>query len=563
MCCIIVPMYITEVLTKTKKGAVSHRCLLLRQSYRENGKTRNRTIANLTHCNPKDVAALRLALGHKNDLSVLGSLSASIELNEGASVGSIWTVYQVARRLGIEKTLGTDFNGKLALWQVLARAMEQGSRLSAVRLAQRHAAGDVLGFTRGFDENNLYDNLAWLDQHQKTIQRHLFKQRYRDGQKPNLYLYDVTSSYLEGEHNALSDFGYNRDGKKGKKQIVVGLLCDGEGEPLSIEVFRGNTQDPKTVAPQIKRVVEEFGGDGVTFVGDRGMIKSGQVKDLGEKGFHFITAITKPQIEKLLADGVFQMELFDKPLAEVSSESDGCRYILRRNPERANQMQVTRRRKLTVLEKKIKQANEYLASHPRAKVVVTEERLTTLAKRLKLTEWVSVETHDRVFMLKTRAESLEEEEKLDGCYVIKTDLPMEVADKETIHTRYKDLAFVERAFRTSKTGQLEMRPVYVQRESSTRGHVLVVMLAYKIVRELQRAWNNFNLTVEEGLKELSTLCSVEVVVKGQASCHRVPTPRALSAQLLKSLDIQIPEVFPRMNVHVVTRKKLQTQRKKR
>lgn len=556
-------MYITEVLTRTKKGAVSHRCILLRQSYRENGKTRNRTIANLTHCNPKEVAALRLALGHKDDLTVLGSLSSSIELREGASVGSVWTVYQVARRLGIERTLGTDFHGKLALWQVLARAIEQGSRLSAVRLAQRHAAGDVLGFKRGFDENDLYENLAWLDRRQTTIQTRLFKQRYTKGKTPDLYLYDVTSSYLEGEHNVLSDFGYNRDGKRGKKQIVVGLLCDGEGEPLAIEVFRGNTQDPKTFAPQIKKVVEEFGGERVTFVGDRGMIKSDQIKGLGEKNFHFITAITKPQIEKLLAEGVFQMELFDEPLAEVTSAGDGCRYILRRNPERADQMQATRRSKLAVLEKKMKQANEYLAAHSRAKVSVSWERLTALAGRLKLTGWIVVEAQDRVFKFSTRAEALQEEQKLDGCYVIKTDLPAGVADKEMIHSRYKDLSFVERAFRTSKTGQLEMRPVYVRRESSTRGHALVVMLAYKIVRHLQRVWVDLDLTVEEGLRELSALCSVEVVVKGQASCHRIPTPRALSAQLLKSLDIQLPEAFPRLNVRVVTRKKLQTQRIRR
>jgi transposase len=556
-------MYITEVLTRTKKGAISHRCILLRQAYRDNnGKPKNRTIANLTHCNPKEVAALRLALKHKNDLAVLGSLSASVELREGPSVGSTWTVYRVAQRLGIEDALGTDFSGKLALWQVMARAMEQGSRLSAVRLAQRHAAGDILGLRRGFDENDLYDNLAWLADRQETIQQRLFKQHYSGGKKPDLYLYDVTSSYLEGEHNALSDFGYNRDGKRGKKQIVIGLLCDGQGWPLSIEVFRGNTQDPKTFAPQIKKVVEEFGGEHVTFVGDRGMIKSDQIKDLGEKNFHFITAITKPQIEKLLNEKILHMELFDEPLAEVTSSTDGYRYILRRNPDRASQIQATRNSKLASLNKKIKQANEYLASHPRAKVSVALARLGAMINRFKLTGWVAIEVKDRTLALNTRSEALQEEQKLDGCYVIKTDLPPEAAKASIIHERYKDLAFVERAFRTSKTGQLEMRPVYVRRESSTRGHALVVMLAYQIVRYLQQAWVDFDLTVEEGLRELSNLCSVEMIVKDRASCHRIPTPRLTSAQLLKSLNIEMPEALPILNARVVTRKKLQTQRKK-
>lgn len=555
-------MYITEVLTLTKKGKLSHRCILLRQAYRENGKPKNRTIANLTHCNPKEVAALRLALGHKNDLAVLGSLSASVELREGASVGSAWTVYQVAQRLGLEEALGTDFHGKLALWQVMARAIEQGSRLSAVRLAQRYAAGDVLGLRRGFDENDLYDNLAWLADNQKTIQQRLFKRHYSGDKKPDLYLYDVTSSCLEGEHNALSDFGYNRDGKRGKKQIVIGLLCDEEGWPLSIEVFRGNTQDPKTFAPQIKRVVEEFGGERVTFVGDRGMIKSEQVKDLGERDFHFITAITKPQIEKLLNDGIFQMELFDEPLAEVASSADGYRYILRRNPERASQIQATRNSKLASLNKKIKAANEYLAAHPRAKVAVALARLNAMIGRFKLTGWVSIEAQDRTLTFNTKPEALQEEQKLDGCYVIKTDLPPEAAKASVIHERYKDLAFVERAFRTSKTAQLEMRPIYVRRESSTRGHALVVMLAYQIVRYLQQAWVSLDLTVEEGLRELSNLCSVEMIVKDQASCHRIPTPRLISAQLLKNLNIEMPEALPMLNARVVTRKKLQTQRKK-
>lgn len=555
-------MYISEVLTRTKKGAISHRCILLRQSYRENGRSRNRTIANLTHCKPGELAAIRLALRHKDDLCVLGSLSQSVDLREGQSVGSVWTVYQIAKRLGIEAALGMDRPGRLAIWQVLARVMEQGSRLSAVRLAQRHAACDVLGMRRGFDENDLYDNLAWLSQNHQTIERRLFRHRYPQGKKPDLYLYDVTSSYLEGEHNELSEFGYNRDGKRGKRQIVIGLLCDGQGWPLSIEVFRGNTQDPKTFAPQINKVVERFGGESVTFVGDRGMIKSEQIKDLGEKRFHFITAITKPQIEKLLEEGIFQMELFDEPLAEVSGRADGLRYILRRNPYRAKEIQETRDSKLQYLKRELIKANQYLQDHARARVEIALKKLIAKAAGRKVGAWVKILQRERMLILETDAQALQEERKLDGCYVLKTDLTREAADKHVVHDRYKDLALVERAFRTAKTAQLEMRPVYVVKETSTRGHALVVMLAYQIARHLQQAWGSFDLTVEEGLRELSTLCSIEVVVKDQASCHRIPRPRSTSEQLLKSLDIQLPEALPALKARVVTRKKLQSQRKK-
>jgi transposase len=219
-------------------------------------------------------------------------------LKQGVSFGAVWTVYHVARRLGIEKALGTTREGKLALWQVIARVIDQGSRLSAVRLAMSHAACDVLGLGP-FDEDTLYENLDWLAGAQASIEDRLYAQRIKP-QPINLFLYDVTSSYFEGTHNALAAFGYNRDGKKGKMQIVIGLLCDEDGYPVSIEVFPGNTHDPHTLAVQLTKVQARFGVQAITFVGDRGMIKGQQIEDLAQQGFHYITAITKPQIEKLL-----------------------------------------------------------------------------------------------------------------------------------------------------------------------------------------------------------------------------------------------------------------------
>jgi hypothetical protein len=297
-------MYIIETTRSGPHGTV-YRCVLLRRSYREGAQVKNRTIANLSHCTPQEIAALRLALRYKDDLAVLGSVGAALELHEGLSVGAVCTLYHVARQLGLDKALGSTFAGKLALWQVIARVLDQGSRLSAVRLAQTHAACELLGFTRGFDENDLYDNLAWLTAHQATIERRVFRAR-RGPQRPPLFLYDVTSSYLEGRCNALAAFGYNRDGKAGKPQVVVGLLCDEEGAPVSTEVFTGNTPDLATLAPQIRKVAQRFGGERVTFVGDRGMIKSGQIAALAQAGFHYITALTKPQIERFLKHGVFQ-----------------------------------------------------------------------------------------------------------------------------------------------------------------------------------------------------------------------------------------------------------------
>jgi hypothetical protein len=415
----------------------------------------------------------------------------------------------------------------------LARIIDQGSRLSAVRLAQVHAACDVVGIRRGFDENDLYQNLSWLCQHQTQIEQRLFAARHAQN-KPELFLYDVTSSYLEGEDNALGAYGYNRDGKKGKKQIVIGMLCDQDGEPVSTEVFRGNTQDPQTFGAQVRKASQRFGCERVTFVGDRGMIKRGQIEELSQAGFHYITAITKPRIETLLTGGVLQMDLFDDSLCEVRQAG---------------------------VEALVKERNSYLATHAKAKVSAAEKKARAKIARLNAKAWLRVETEGRSLKLAVDEAARDEQARLDGCYAIKTDLPESAASSETIHGRYKDLTEVEMAFRTSKTVHLEMRPIHVRTEEHTRGHVLVVMLAYLLRRELSRAWAGLDMTVEEGLAQLSTLCSTEVRVEGGASCLRIPAPRASACDLLKAVKVRLPDVLPHLGTRVVTRKKLQSRRK--
>src|SRR5580658_1348376 len=514
-----VDMYVARATWPSSNGK-SYQSVYLRESYREGPHVRKRDIANLTHCDPKEVAAIELALKFKGDLSSLGSLD-NIQLRQGLSVGAVWTVYQVAHRLGIDTALGHDFAAQLALWQVLARVLDQGSRLSAVRLAQVHAACDVLGIRRGFDENDLYENLGWLSQKQQQIEQRLFAMRYGK-QKPQLFLYDVTSSYLEGEKNAYGAYGYNRDGKKGKKQIVIGLLCDGGGEPGSSQVFCGNTQDPKTFAEQITKASQDFGCQQVTFVGDRGMIKSGQIEELGKAGFHYITAITKPQIDTLLSSGVLQLDLFASEVCQI--EHDAVRYVLRRNPLRAEQMGATRAQKQTRVELLLEEQNRYLASHPKAKVEIAERRLRNKIAQLKIDSWLQLLSDGRQLSVQPDAQALEQVARLDGCYVIKTDLPTSAAPAQIVHDRYKDLTQVEMAFRTCKTTHLEIRPLYVRTAEHTRGHVLVVMLAYLIRRALGQAWGKLDLTVEEGLAQLKTLCAMELKIEGTGSCLRIPAP---------------------------------------
>jgi len=551
-------MYVARASWPSSNGK-TYQSIYLRESYRDGDHVRKRDIANLTHCDPKEVAAIELALQFKGNLAALGSLD-NIRLSQGPSVGAVWVIVETARRLGIEHALGGGFAGQLALWQVVARVLEQGSRLSAVRLAQVHAACDVLGIRRGFDENDLYANLTWLSTHQQAIETRLFARR-RGQQKPELFLYDVTSSYLEGEDNAYAAYGYNRDGKKGRKQIVIGLLCDEQGAPVSTEVFRGNTQDPKTFAAQVRKASERFGCERATFVGDRGMIKSGQVEDLSEAGFHYITAITKPQIDTLIETRLIQMGLFAAEVCEV--EREGVRYVLRRNPLRAEQLAASRADKQATVERLREDRNRYLEQRPRAKVATTEKALRAKIAQLKIEAWLEVRTEGRTVQLVLNQPALEEAARLDGCYVIKTDLPASAASAQVIHDRYKDLTQVEQAFRTCKTAHLELRPINVRTAEHTRGHVLVVMLAYLIRRELSRAWTSLDVTVEEGLHQLQNLCSTEVRVEGAGSCLRIPAPNPTTAALLRELKIRLPDALAHNDVPVVTRKKLPARRQPR
>src|SRR6266851_2983283 len=531
-------MYIdTSHITRGGKTYTRH---LLRESYRANGKVLHRTLANVSHCSTAEIEAMRLALRHKEDLEHLGAIQDAITLQQGVSFGAVWTVYHVARRLGIDKALGTTRDGKLALWQVIARVIDQGSRLSAVRLAMSHAACDVLGLGP-FDEDTLYETLDGLAGVQAAVEDRLLAQRTKTT-PVSLFLSDVTRSSLEGTHNALAAFGSNRDGKKGKRQIVIGLLCDEAGSPVSIAVFPGHTQDPQTFAAQITKVKARFGVHEITFVGDRGMIKSQQIEDLAQQGLHYITAITKPQIEKLLRTGTLQMDLFDQELAEVLAD-EGIRYVLRRNPIRAQEVRDTRHAKLATLQAHVAKQNQYLTNHPRANAQGALQKLVARAEKLRIADWVELTVAERALTLTVQEDAQTEAAKLDGCYVLKTDLTPQQAKKELVHDRYKDLASVEHAFRTCKTAHLEVRPIFLRLEARTRAHAFVVMLAYQIIRYLASCWSTLDITVEEGLHALTTLCLVEVSPTNAPSYHCIPTPRDALAALLHRADIKLPKAF--------------------
>ena len=556
-------MFITEVRSKSKSGKGSYTSILLRESFRVGNKVKSKTLAVLTHLPAHVLAAVRRAVAQPKDSleQVAAGAPDALRMRTGESFGAVWTVDQIAQRLGIKKALGVTAEAELSYWQVLARVLRpRTSLLAMVRLAGCCAAAALLGWRRAFTEDDLYTNGTWLEGRHAVIERRLWEQRPVQP-KDQLFLYDVTSSYLEGLYNALAAWGYGRDGKKGKKQVVVGLLTDSEGEPVSVQVYRGNTSDPKTFGDQVHKVKKQLGCQGVTLVGDRGMIRKDQKKAALKAEFHFITSLTKPQIEKLLKDKVLQMELFEEKVSEVFGEDDR-RYILRRNPIRQQELAQSREQKRQALEKAVAQANTYLAQHPRATVRIQRRNLTAQLQRLGIEGWLKLAVHRQRLQLTIDPSALQEESKLDGCYVVESNLKADQAKAQTIHDRYKDLKLVERDFRTLKTGHLEFRPWFVCTADNTHAHALTSMLALKVRRHLEQAWWPLEWTVEEGLRELETWCVMELVhSSGNVVARHVPEPSERLQKLLDALKLTPPTQLPEAKVTVGTRKKIDKERK--
>jgi hypothetical protein len=535
-----------------KRGEKIYWRHLLRESYREDGKVKHRTVLNLSACSEAEVNALKLAFKYKDELASRLALDGA-ESTLGKRIGAVFALNAIVNRIGITKALGTSSHARLAVLQIIARVIDQGSRLSAVRLAESHALCEILGIDK-LDEDDLYPNLAWLAEQQEKIEKKLFALRFPNT-TPTLFLYDVTSAYLEGVSNELGAFGYNRDGKKGKLQIVVGLLAGPDGLPVAVRVFEGNTNDTKTVSEQVRILAESFGVTEVTLVGDRGMLKGPQIAALPDD-FRYITAITKPQIVKMLSEGALQMELFSEQVCEVAVGD--VRYVLRRNFVRAQQMAESRASKRSAIEKLAGEQTQYLAKHPRADAQKALARVTSKIKQLKA-DWLGAEEKGREIGVVSDDPALANTALLDGCYVIKSDVPKASADAQTLHDRYCDLENVERAFRTMKTAHLDLRPVYVHRASSTRGHVFVVMLALLVQRELEQHWSALNITAEEGVDELGAICVLQVHLGG-AIVNTIPKPGPRAAALLEKASVLLPRALPLPHANVHTKKKLSSER---
>jgi len=526
-------MFIQRTQRKTK-DKVYHSVVLL-ENYRDGNRVRHRTIATLTKW-PKHIVDDLEKILKGNAVFSLDDM----ELSNGKSFGAIEVIRQVADKLGIVKALGNSKQARLAMVQIAGRIITRQSRLHiANEWVHNQDIKDVFKVDR-FNEDSLYRNLDWLAENQKIIEQKIFKYRYKEKKAKNIFLYDVTSSYLEGTQNELADYGYNRDKKKGKKQIVAGLMLDSEGYPLTVEIFKGNTADTKTVSTQLKKLKNIFGVERVIFVGDKGMIKSGQIDEIisDEYKWDYLTSITKQQIRTLIKKGVIQLSLFEDEIMEVE-DRDGTRYILRKNPVRAKEQQINRDARIEKLSEFVNIQNKYLEEHPKAKTEVAMRKLKNAITKLKLDTIATAELHKRTIKLSIDEGAKKEQGALDGCYVIKTQAPKEVLDKKTAHDRYKDLSMVEFAFRTMKTTMEEIRPVFVRKEERTRGHVFVVMLAYMILKYISDRIYSLGYTRKFAIESLDKIQYIEYNFKGQTI--KVP-PKKLSKhqqEILKAIDVEL------------------------
>jgi transposase len=470
-------MYIEAVPNRDSPPAV-----LLRESYREGGKVKKRTLLNLSDWPPELIEGFRTLLkGGKAIAADRDAMTVRRSLPHGHVAAALGTL----RAIGVDRLLGSA-GGRcrdLVIAMVVSRLLAPASKLATAAALSPATATSSLGEILGLgevDEEELYEALDWLLGRQPDIEKTLARKHLENGV---LVLYDVSSSYVEGECCALAKRGYNRDGKKGKLQIVYGLLCAADGCPVAVEVFDGDTADPMTLANQVAKIKERFGLDRVVLVGDRGMITEARLtEDIKPAGLDWITALRAPAIRELLDAGAFQLDLFDEhDMASITSpDYPAERLMVCRNPQLAKRRAWKREELLKATEADLAEIAEAVNRvrkplRGRAEIAL---KVGKVINRHKMAKHFQLTIGDDGFAFRRKTEAIAEEAALDGIYVVRTSLPVEAIDDAATVGAYKRLCGVERAFRSLKTVDLEIRPIFHYASPRVKAHVLLCMLAY-------------------------------------------------------------------------------------
>jgi len=479
-------MYVEAVPNRNSPPAI-----LLREGWREGGKTRKRTLANLSHWPSAKVDLLRRVLKGKT----LVSPGEALQVSRSLPHGHVAAVLGILRQLGLESLLDRKHHRRrdLTVAMILARLIEPQSKLATARGFREETAssslGEVLELSTA-DEDDLYAAMDWLLPRQQRIENALAKRHLSEG---SLVLYDLSSTYFEGRKCPLAQFGKSRDERSGNLQIEFGLLTNADGCPVAVEVFEGNTGDPKTVAAQVTKLRERFGLKRLVLVGDRGMLTAARIREDLQPvaGIDWITALKGVEVRKLVSDQALQMSLFDeRDLAEITHpDYPGERLIACYNPLLANERKRKRQALLAATEKKL---DKIVAATQRASRPLRGEQQITLKVgkllgRSKVAKHFQLRISEDHFSYQRDQEKIDREAALDGVYVIRTSLPAaESSSAETVR-RYKSLAVVERAFRSFKSVDLKVRPIHHHAADRVRAHVFLCMLAYYVEWHMRKA----------------------------------------------------------------------------
>jgi hypothetical protein len=478
-------MYVTRVPNRGSPPAI-----LLRESYRDEGKVKTRTLANLSRWPEHKVETLTRAL---KGLPPARDLSEAFEITRSLPHGHVAAVLGTARRLGIDELIDPAPSRRrdLVTAMLVAQVIAPASKLALARGLRSQTAtsslGGVLGVA-GCDEDDLYAAMDWALERKDIIENALAARHLANG---TLVLYDVSSAAFEGRTCPLGAIGHARDGVKGRRQIVYGLLCSTAGVPVAIEVFEGNTADPKTLAAQISKLKDRFKLSRVCLVGDRGMLTNARIRDeVRPAQLDWISALRAPQIKTLVEDGALQLSLFDEQdLLEITSpEFPGERLVCCHNPALAQKRAGKRQELLAATEKELTPiaAATRRATRPLRGKDKIALRVGKVFNHYKMAKHFIIEITDESFTFTRNTEAIAAEAALDGIYVLRTSLPEQTLTQHDVVLRYKNLADVERFFRTLN-GELDVRPIRHRLADRVRAHVFLRMLSYYISWHMKAA----------------------------------------------------------------------------
>jgi hypothetical protein len=472
------------VTTRRRAGEREYTNTLLRRSYREGGKVKKETLANLSRLPPAAIDAIRAVLRGE----VLAPAGAGFDIERSLPAGHVNAVLGMARRLELARLLDRSPSRErdLVVAMICQRALVPASKLATVRAWGQSTLADELGVA-GADEDDLYAAMDWLLDRQARIEDRLARRHLSDGE---LVLYDLSSSYFEGRCCELAKLGYSRDGKRGSPQIVYGLLCDRPGRPVAVEVFSGELHDDKTLPSQIEKFTSRFGLSRVVVVSDRGMVTRANLELLAAADHGWISALKAPQIQKLARGGELQLSLFDQTnLAEITStDYPGERLIVCRNPLVAAERARKRHELLDATERGLAEIAQRVGRGTLTGADQIGLAVGPALKRYRVNKHFDVHITDTTFTYDRKTEQIEAEAALDGIYVLRTNVSDgELSTGEVVRS-YKGLEQVERAFRTLKGPELQIRPIHHRLQDRVRAHVLVCMLAYYLTWHLRHAW---------------------------------------------------------------------------